>query len=186
MTNYPFTKLDQFNDIEVKNLYQEKVVPGLMPEAEFIRECARFGRDNSRTPMQWSSDANAGFTTASAKPWLAVNPNYTTINAAQEVADPDSVYNYTARLIALRAKTRAFVYGDYKDLDPQNGQVFAYLRTLDKEQYLVVHNFSGEPVEYTLPDGVKAGKIVIGNYAGAENETGALHLKSWESRVYRQ
>jgi oligo-1,6-glucosidase len=186
MTNYPFTRLDQFDDIEVKNLYQEKVVPGLMPEDEFIRECARFGRDNSRTPMQWSSDAHAGFTTASAKPWLAVNPNYTTINAAQEVADHDSVYNYTARLIALRAKTRAFVYGDYKDLDPQNGQVFAYVRTLGNEQYLVVHNFSSEPVEYTLPDGVKAGKIVIDNYAGEESGTVALHLKGWESRVYRQ
>ena len=186
MTNYPFTKLDQFNDIEVKNLYQEKVVPGLMAEDEFIKECARFGRDNSRTPMQWSSDANAGFTTAAAKPWLAVNPNYTTINAAQEVADPDSVYNYTARLIALRAKTPAFVYGDYKDLDPRHRQVFAYLRTLGNEQYLVVHNFSAEPVEYTLPDGVKAGKTALGNYKGDESGAATLHLNGWESRIYKQ
>ncbi len=186
MTNYPFTRLDQFNDIEVKNLYQEKVVPGLMQEDEFIKECARFGRDNSRTPMQWSSDANAGFTTASAKPWLAVNPNFTTINAAQEVADPDSVYNYTARLIALRAKTPAFVYGDYKDLDPQHAQVFAYLRTLENEQYLVVHNFSGEPVEYTLPDGLKAGKAVMGNYKSEESGAATLHLEGWESRIYKQ
>jgi oligo-1,6-glucosidase len=186
MTNYPFTQLDQFNDIEVKNLYKEKVVPGLMPEAEFIAECARFGRDNSRTPMQWSSAANAGFTTAAAKPWLAVNPNYKDINAAQETADPDSVYNYTARLIALRSKTRAFVYGDYKDIDPQHLQVFAYLRTLDNEQYLVVHNFSPDPVEYTLPDGIKAGKSLVDNYKNDESGTTTLHLKGWESRIYKQ
>ena len=64
--------------------------------------------------------------------------------------------------------------------------MFAYLRTLDNEQYLVVHNFSAEPVEYTLPDGLKAGKMVMDNYAGDESGTGALHLKGWESRVYRQ
>jgi oligo-1,6-glucosidase len=186
MTNYPFTQLNQFNDIEVKNLYKEKVVPGIMPEAEFIAECARFGRDNSRTPMQWSSAANGGFTTAAAKPWLAVNPNYKDINAAQETADPDSVYNYTARLIVLRSKTPAFIYGDYKDIDPQHPQVFAYLRTLDNEQYLVVHNFSPDPVEYTLPEGIKAGKSLVDNYKNEESGTTTLHLKGWESRIYKQ
>jgi oligo-1,6-glucosidase len=186
MTNYPFTQLDQFNDIEVKNLYKEKVVPGLRTEAEFIAECARFGRDNSRTPMQWSSADNAGFTTAAAKPWLAVNPNYKNINAAQEAADPDSVYSYTARLIALRSKTRAFIYGDYKDVDPQHPHVFAYVRTLDNEQYLVVHNFSPDPIEYTLPEGIKAGKSLVDNYKGDESGTATLHLKGWESRIYKQ
>lgn len=186
MTNYPFTQLDQFNDIEVKNLYKEKVVPGLMTEAEFIAECARFGRDNSRTPMQWSGAGNAGFTTAAAKPWLALNPNYKSINAAQEEADPDSVYSYTARLIALRSKTPAFVYGDYKDVDPQHAQVFVYMRTLDHEQYLVVHNFSPDPIEYTLPEGIKAGKSLVDNYKADESGTTTLHLKGWESRIYKQ
>jgi oligo-1,6-glucosidase len=136
--------------------------------------------------MQWSGAANAGFTTASAKPWLAVNPNYTTINAAQEVADPDSVYSYVARLIALRAKTHAFVYGDYKDLDPQHGQIFAYLRTLGNERYLVVHNFSSDQIEYTLPDGLKAGKSILDNYKSDESGATTLHLKGWESRIYKQ
>lgn len=186
MTNYPFTRLDQFDDIEVKNAYKEKVQGGKMSEAEFIRESARFGRDNSRTPMQWKDAPNAGFTTATAKPWLAVNPNYTTINAQQEVADPDSIYNYVARLIALRAKTPAFVYGDYKDLDPDHPRVFAYLRTLGDASYLVVHNFSPEPVDYTLPGGAKAGKSLIDNYPGQEEDAATLHLKAWESRIYKQ
>ena len=76
MTNYPFTRYDQFDDIEVKNAYKEKVQTGKMPESQFVAEAHRFGRDNSRTPMQWSAAPNAGFTTAAAKPWLAVNPNY--------------------------------------------------------------------------------------------------------------
>ncbi len=103
-----------------------------------------------------------------------------------EVKDPDSVYNYTARLIALRAKTPAFVYGDYKDLDPGHAHVFAYTRTLDHAQYLVVHNFSADPVDYTLPDGIKAGKSLIDNYPGDESATATLHLKPWESRIYQQ
>ena len=186
MTNYPFTRLDQFNDIEVKNAFKEKVEGGKMTEAEFIRESARFGRDNSRTPMQWKDAPNAGFTTATATPWLAVNPNYKDINAAQEVADPDSIYNYVAHLIALRAKTPAFVYGDYKDLDPDHPHVFAYSRTLGNDSYLVVLNFSAEPVDYAMPGGMKTGKSLTDNYSGAEDNATTLHLKPWEARIYKQ
>jgi len=142
-------------------------------------------RDNARTPMQWDTSQNSGFTTGS-KPWLAVNPNYKAVNAAQAVADTDSIYNYTAQLIALRAKTPALIYGDYKDLDPQHPHIFAYMRTLDKEKYLVVHNFSSEPIAYKLPSNVKAGTLVMGNYGGSEGGAATLHLKGWESRIYKQ
>ncbi len=99
---------------------------------------------------------------------------------------PTPIYNYTSRLIALRAKTPALIYGDYKDLDPEHPHIFAYLRTLDHEQYLVVHNFSAQPVEYTLPDNIKAGKIVMDNYGDKESHGATLHLKGWESRIYKQ
>ena len=101
-----------------------------MTEAEFIAESQRFGRDNSRTPMQWTDAPNAGFTTAAAKPWLGVNPNYKEINAAKEQTDSDSTLQYTGRAIALHHAHPAFVYGDYKDLDPESEQVYAYTRTL--------------------------------------------------------
>ena len=130
MTNYPFERLDQFNDIEVQNGYKANVLTGKIPEAQFIAESQRFGRDNSRTPMQWTAAPNAGFTTAAAKPWLAVNPNYTSINATQELTDPNSVYHYTQRAIGLHHAHLAFVYGDYQDLDPGNTQVYAFTRTL--------------------------------------------------------
>jgi oligo-1,6-glucosidase len=186
MTNYPFKTIDDFNDIEAHNGYKDEVLGRhVITEGAYIENLRHMGRDNSRTPMQWDSSANAGFTTG-PKPWLAVNPNYKTINAAQEVSDPDSIYNYTARLIAFRAKTPTLVYGDYKDLDPEHPHIFAYLRTLNGESYLVVHNFSSGEITYTLPGGVSAGKLQMDNYAGDEATTGTLHLKGWESRIYRQ
>jgi oligo-1,6-glucosidase len=190
MTNFPFTKLDQFNDIEVKNAYKERVVPGKMTEAEFIAESQRFGRDNARTPMQWTGSPNAGFTTAAAKAWLAVNPNYKEINAAKEQSDPESVLRYTQRAIDLHHAHLAFVYGDYKDLDPENMQVFAYTRTLrtpgkPEQRFLVVLNFGEKPVEYTLPGGMTAGKLVLANVPGVPEAGGAtLSLGAWDARVY--
>ena len=120
MTNYPFTQLDQFNDIEVKNAYKDRVLTGKMPEAQFLAAAHRFGRDNSRTPMQWSAAPNAGFTTGAAKPWLAVNPNYTTVNAAEELADPNSVYHYTQRVI--ESAPRAHGYGLWRLPGSRPGQ----------------------------------------------------------------
>ncbi len=112
MTNYPFKSIDQFNDIEASNGYKLDVQTRQpLRAADYLADLRHMSRDNARTPMQWDDSPNGGFTTA-AKAWLAVNPNYTEINAAQETADPDSVYNYTRRMIALRAKTPAFVYGD--------------------------------------------------------------------------
>jgi oligo-1,6-glucosidase len=186
MTNYPFKSMDEFNDIEAHNGYKDEVqTRHVVSEEAYIENLRQMGRDNSRTPMQWNDSPNAGFTSG-AKPWLAVNPNYKTINAAQEVADPDSIYNYTARLIALRARTPAFIYGDYKDLDPDHPHIFAYTRTLGADVYLVVHNFSSEPIDYMLPGGMKAGQSIVDNYPGNESGAATLHLKGWESRIYKQ
>jgi len=191
MTNFPFKHLDEFNDIEVKNAYKEKVQQGKMTEAEFIAESQRFGRDNSRTPMQWAEAPNAGFSPASVKPWLAVNPNFPEINAAREESDPDSVLRYTQKAIALHHDHLALVYGNYRDLDPSHPQVFAYTRTIthvpDKpdERFLVVLNFSPRPVEYTLPAGVAAGKLLLANIPGTAEDGGTtLKLEPWDARVY--
>jgi oligo-1,6-glucosidase len=190
MTNFPFKRLDEFNDIEVKNAYEEKVLGGKMTEVEFISECQRFGRDNSRTPMQWSGAPNGGFTMAGVKPWLAVNQNYPEINAAKEESDSASILHYTQEAIALHHGHLAFVYGDYKDLDPDNPQVYAYTRTLSvpgkpDQRFLVVLNFGEKPVDYTLPEGVTAGKRVLANVQGTLETGGAtLKLGPWDARVY--
>lgn len=190
MTNYPFHTLDQFNDIEVKNAHKERVDSGRMSEAEFIAESARFGRDNSRTPMQWTAAPNAGFSTPGATPWLAINPNYTTINAAAELKDPNSIYHYTQRAIGLHHDNLAFTYGDYKDLDPDHPQVYAYTRTLSTpgkpaQRFLVLLNWSEKPVDYKLPADIKLTKLVLANVPGAADANGqTVSLSGWEARIY--
>lgn len=97
MTDYPFQKLEDYDDIAVKNAYKAEVLTGKMTAEAFLTSQARVARDNARTPMQWDGSAEAGFTT-STHPWLAVNPNYKEINAAAEEKDPGSVLNYVSTL----------------------------------------------------------------------------------------
>lgn len=184
MTNYPFQGMAEFDDIEVKNAYKARVMTGEIPEATYLDDMRHTSRDNSRTPMQWDSSANGGFTTA-AKGWLAVNPNYKEINAASELADPDSVYNYTTKLIKLRHATPALVYGDYQDLDPGSKSVFIYSRILGDARYLIVMNFSREPVTYPVPAGVNAINLVLSNLSNLSQDTTILKLGAWEARVYQ-
>lgn len=186
MTNFPFRGIEDFDDIEVKNAWKADVLTGHVKAEDFIANLRRTSRDNARTPMQWDGTANAGFTTA-AKPWLAVNPNYTEVNAKQELEDANSVYRYYARAIELRRTNPALIYGDYKDLDPANAEVFCFTRTLGRERYLVLLNFSEKANEYKLPEGMEAGQLVLSNEpagkGGADGST--LKLDGWEARVYR-
>ena len=186
MTDFPFRKLEDYDDIAVKNAYKAEVETGHISAEAFLASQAKVARDNARTPMQWDSSPQAGFTSGTHS-WLAVNPNYTQINAAQEESDPASVLNYTRALLKLRASTRAFVYGDFEDLDPQHAHVFAYTRTLGKEKYLVVENFSSTPVTYTLPKGLKAATLLLSDLpASHQANTSTLNLSPWESRIYKQ
>lgn len=135
--------------------------------------------------MQWSNSPNGGFSSR-GKPWLAVNPNYKSINATEATADRNSIYNYFAKLIALRKTSPAFVYGSYEDINPQNPNVFAYTRTLGPAKFLIVLNFSAKPVSYSLPGGLKSGKLQISNLGSGEEDAGTLKLKPWEARIYKQ
>jgi oligo-1,6-glucosidase len=184
MTNYPFTKIEEFDDIEVKNAWKAEVLTKQVSAGDFITHLLKTSRDHSRTPMQWDDSEHGGFTTA-ARAWLAVNPNYKEINANQALADSDSVYHYVAKAIALRKENPALVYGDYRDLDPQNSAIFAYTRTLGGDEYLVLLNFSRNDVFYKLPQGVNAGRLLISNLGSNEENASALNLQGWEARVYR-
>jgi oligo-1,6-glucosidase len=184
MTNYPFTSIEQFDDIAVKNAWTAMVLTNQVSADAFMANMRKSSRDNSRTPMQWDSSANGGFTTA-PKAWLAVNPNFLEINAKQELSDPNSIYHYFAQMAALRKTTPAFVYGDYTDLDPANPKIFAYTRAVGTDKYLVVLNFSTEAVAYKLPETVKAGALVISNLGKIQESGDTLHLKAWEARIYK-
>jgi oligo-1,6-glucosidase len=185
MTNYPFHSIIDFDDIEVKNGYKADVLTHNVSAADYLANLRKTSRDNARTPMQWDGSANGGFTTA-AKPWLAVNPNYTGINAKEELANPGSVYHYYRQMIELRTHSATLIYGDYQDLDPQNPSIFAYTRVLGSDKYLVILNWSGSAIQYTLPSGLIAGRLQISNLVGREEHAPVLHLQAWEARVYRQ
>ena len=127
-----------------------------------MRYFARIARDNARTPMQWDDTPNAGFTTGT--PWLAVNRNYLMINAADEVGDPDSVYNYYKELIRLRHTHDVIVYGSFEPLLNDDDNVYAYRRVLDGAVLTVLCNWT----DRTVPCGLKEeapGDILISNYA---------------------
>jgi oligo-1,6-glucosidase len=181
---YPFTNIDQFDDIAVKNAWKALVVSNKVSADAFLANMRKTSRDNARTPMQWDDSPNAGFTTA-AKPWLAVNPNYVEINARQELADPNSIYHYFRRMVDLRRSSQAFVYGDYRDLDPLNPNVFAYTRSIGLDKYVVVLNFSKNPITYKFPDGITAKELMISNLDKTGERGNTLHLHAWEARVYR-
>ena len=183
MTNYPFRTMADFDDIEAKNGYKADVLTGHTSEEAYLANLRHMSRDNARTPMQWDATSQAGFTTG-PRSWLAVNPNYTQINAASEIKDRDSIYSYTARLIALRSKTHALVYGDYKDLDPENPKIYAYTRTLGADRYLVVLNFGKDPIAYTIPGDVKPKHLLMTNQGSTEINISTLNLKPWEARIY--
>jgi oligo-1,6-glucosidase len=184
MTNYPFTRIEEFDDIQVKNAWKAEVLTKQVNIADYIAHLRKTGRDHSRTPMQWDESPNGGFTTA-AKAWLAVNPKYKEINARQALANQNSIYHYFKKMIELRKRTPALIYGDYKDLDPQNPSNFAYTRTLGADKYLVVLNFSKDDVGYTLPEGLKAGQLALSNLDGKEENIRVVNLKGWEARIYR-
>ena len=152
MTNCRFGKIENCRDIEVINAYKDIVGSGKRTEDDFMKAVEAKGRDNARTPMQWDSSENAGFTTG--KPWIMVNPNYEKINAKAEVDDEDSVYNYYKKLINIRRNSDwsdIIVYGEYELLDPKDENVFVYLRKLNNKTLLVICNVSSKETEYRVP-----------------------------------
>jgi oligo-1,6-glucosidase len=157
-----------------------------MDADEAMRVIAYKSRDNARTPMQWSDEANAGFTDGT--PWLMVNPNYKTINARAELADDDSVFRYYQKLIGLRRQgdwKDIVVYGSYQLLAPEDTQIFAYLRTYGERRLLVVSNLSARPAVFSLPTDVRGdGQKAILGTKGIEKLEGQLHLGAWGAGVW--
>lgn len=180
MTNYPFTTIEQFDDVEVKGLWKDFVLTGKTTPEELISHLRLNSRDHARTPVQWDSGRNAGFTTGT--PWLAVNPDHTVVNAEAAVADPNSVYHWYRQLIALRRRHPALVHGTYDDVDPAHPHVFAYTRTLDGVTLLVVMNWSSGPVEWSIPGGMTVTSTIIDS-TGDSHSGASLSLWGWQSCI---
>ncbi|OCA85890.1 glucohydrolase [Bacillus sp. FJAT-27225] len=183
MTGVRFEKIDDYEDIAMKNRYMELTAGGLKPE-DALKLLQPLSRDNSRTPMQWDSSLNAGFTNGS--PWIKVNPNYKDINVEQALKDQNSIFYFYKKLISLRKSHPVFVYGDYKPLLEELEEVYIYERKYEQESLLYIGNFSATPQEVNLESdyNVHGAKLLLTNYQADGKQDSIIRLKPYEVRVY--
>ena len=180
MTNAHWGSIGEFNDINTKDQYRVALDAGLT-EQQALAACEKMSRDNARTPMQWDSSPNAGFTTGT--PWLKVNDNYPEINVAAQENDPDSVLNYYRRLTALRKSPeyrQLFTYGKFRPAFENSHRILAYYREKDNQRVLVAANFGREKQHLHLPGTVK--KTLLTN-SGREITGSAMTLAPSEAVV---
>ncbi|TDT51050.1 alpha,alpha-phosphotrehalase [Fonticella tunisiensis] len=185
MTNPYFDKIELHRDVESINYYNILKEQG-KDEDEIIRILQAKSRDNSRTPMQWDSSENGGFTTGT--PWISLAENYKKINVEADLKDRDSIFYHYQRLIKLRKEYDIIAYGDYEPLLEEHEDIFAYMRSYNNEKLLVVNNFYGRETLFELPsnlnlDGYQC-KILISNYNDSPEEFKKIRLRPYESIVY--
>lgn len=185
MINAKF-EIEEYDDVEIRNAYKDLVLDRKMVEKDkFMEAVYRIGRDNARTPMQWSSDDNAGFTTG--KPWLKLNPSYKEINVASALNDENSVFYHYKELIKIRHEDDVVTLADFRLVDRDNKSVFAYERRLDDKSILVVANFYEDDVDFELDGEYKLDEysVLLSNYKEFEKEGNKIKLKPFEAIVLK-
>ncbi|WHY87306.1 alpha-glucosidase [Neobacillus novalis] len=182
MTNVRYESIEDYDDVSAKNMYHLKRADGV-PHEEIMEIIWASGRDNSRTPMQWSDDANAGF--SNGTPWLKVNPNYKKINVEAQQNDADSILNFYKKLIRLKKENEVFTYGTYDLLLEDDPQIYAYTRVLNEEKMIVITNLSAQSAEFKGVS-VEYRNLLLNNYeVFADEQLQELTLRPYEARVYR-
>lgn len=183
MTNVQFDKVEDYQDVQSTGLYYSKLEQGMSHE-DIMEIIWATARGNSRTPMQWSHEANGGFTTGT--PWLAVNPNYQTINVEAQEEDPDSILNFYKEMIALRKSEDIFVYGTYDLVFEDHQEIYAYIRTLGEKRVLILCNLTNKQTSINLEKiTVSTDQLLLSNIPVEEHESiQELTLKPFEARIY--
>ncbi|CAH6832751.1 trehalose-6-phosphate hydrolase [Vibrio chagasii] len=185
MTNPGYTEISQYRDVESTNMYDIMVNRDGVDHQDMMAILAQKSRDNSRTPMQWNSEAHAGF--SKAQPWLDVANNYPEINAEQALEDTDSVFYFYKSLIELRKEVPVITYGSYQDLLPEHPSVFAYSRESEEQTLLCINNYYGEGAECTLPErfDMTNAKCLLSNYQETDGSVTSHHqvLRPYETRI---
>ncbi|WP_314405922.1 alpha-glucosidase [Leuconostoc suionicum] len=178
MTNGHFTELNQYEDIESINFYDELVnQKHILNQETMLRYLANMSRDNARTPMQWNSSENAGF--SKATPWYGLNSNYNEINVENSLSDKNSVFYHYQKLIQLRHDSELIRYGTFEPIDSEDTQVYAYRRHYEGKTLLVLSNFTDATVERNYQQS-EATKLLINNYADDLD----TKLRPYESKAY--
>jgi len=178
--------IKEYNDVETLNMYNEEIQKGQWTHDQIMDAIHKKSRDNNRTPMQWTDQDHAGFTSQASKPWLKVNPSYKTINVAQALQDPNSILHYYSKLIHLRKEYPAIVYGTYSLFEGDHPQVYSYWRKFGSESLLVMCNFSGEDASIATDLVCKnSPELLICNYNQVSKTDQVILLRPYEARVYR-
>ena len=181
MTNIHLNHIEQYEDIETLNAYKELVEnKNSITNSQMMKYIHFASRDNARTPMQWDSTKNAGFTDST--PWFVVNENYKNINVEASLNDSDSIFYYYQALIQLRKQYEIIVYGSFKAIDRNNSKIFAFERTLNESKLYVVSNFTDEKINtnYRIEQNENK-KLLIGNYGEPILKN---TLRPYETKVY--
>ncbi|MFS7412698.1 alpha-glucosidase [Carnobacterium maltaromaticum] len=181
MVNTPVSSIEELDDIESLNMYRERLAAGY-DKADILASINKKGRDNARRPMQWSNHEHGGFTTGT--PWLELSPRYSEINVENELADSESLFYHYQRLIQLRKNNPLVVWGTYQELVPNDTQLFVYERSYENETWLIVANFYEEEADFSH-ESHKVKEIILSNYSDSSVDLANLHLRAYETVVYR-
>ncbi|ANF44981.1 MULTISPECIES: alpha,alpha-phosphotrehalase [Priestia] len=185
MTNPKFSSIDEYRDVESLNVHEIKRAQG-MNENEILEILKHKSRDNSRTPVQWSDEPNAGFTKGT--PWINPADNYREINVEKALDDEDSIFYFYQKLIALRKQYDIITYGNYELILGEDEQIFAYIRNGADEKLLVLNNFYGSETAFELPEDITFegyhSEILLSNYKDSSKEFKQVLLRPYESIVY--
>ncbi len=182
MTNWRPAKAEDYEDVQTRWHY-ENMFSHILPDRIRLKWCHRASRDSARTPMQWSAEPNAGFT--SGTPWFSVNDNYREINVAAQEDDPNSLLRFYRDAIAIRKRLKVIRDGDYVDHQRWSGSLFVYSRSLGSEKVLVICSFVERPVHFRAPKGfdLARGELLLKNYGDGLSENGFI-TQPYECRVY--
>lgn len=184
MTNAKFNNIEEYNDVRAKSVYEDKIKNGRTID-EALRELNASSRDNTRTPMQWDSSKNGGFTVGNS--WLKVNENYEDINVEKQLKDSNSVLNFYKNIIKIRKENECLIYGSYNLILEEDKNIFAYERILDDKKFLIITNLSNYDNTYSYNKlNLRFSNLVISNYKVKEHkDINSMILKPWEARMYK-
>lgn len=184
MTDVKYDNINDYDDIRTKNEYKELIDSGI-DSKDALKIVGLSSRDNTRTPMQWNGNLNAGFSKSNT--WIKINPNYTNINVENQLNDKDSILNFYKQMIKIRKENQCLIYGDYKLILEADEKIFAYKRILENDKFLIICNLSDDKANYEYENlNLSYKNLLLCNYkiSNHQNIT-KLTLNPWECRLYK-
>ncbi|GAA0086156.1 alpha-glucosidase [Clostridium sp. CTA-7] len=184
MTNVKYESVDEYNDVKSINAYND-MLENSFTEEQCIKHLWAVSRDNARTPMQWSNSINAGF--SNSKPWIGINLNYKYINVEDQINDKESILNFYKDMIRIRKNNPILIYGEYKLILENHDKIYAYIREINEEKFIIITNLSENKAQYKNENEIlKYENLLISNYEVLpHDDLKYLDLKPYEARMYK-